>query len=357
MDIMLAFGIISVVMGHNYVPPFLSLPAYSFHMALFFFISGYFFKPQYTLSEKLLWLKQKIYRLLIPFYLLNLVYLCIAHLLKLKGINIGSNTIYSFFVVSLVEVPLYQFYSPAWFVGQLFLVHTLAQILYFRNNKLFQMLVLGSVFVLTCFAIIQSNNYNSDILYRLIIRTLFGLSFYFLGFLFFTYENDLKQIFMKPISLIVLYVIYVYINNCFGPNTYELVWAKFNSSYFFTPILSSISAILILYIISNYISDRISDSGVIINIGRNTFSIMSFHLLFFFLVNYMFYKFKLIEKINLTKVYYHVESTWIIYAIAGILGPLLLAKTYKKICKLLFPKQVVKKFYLIASNLPENKKA
>ena len=59
MDIMMALGIIFVVMGHNYQPPIFLLPAYTFQVALFFFVSGYFFKVQLGLRDKLLWIKKK----------------------------------------------------------------------------------------------------------------------------------------------------------------------------------------------------------------------------------------------------------------------------------------------------------
>lgn len=44
MNILKAIGIITVVIGHTWSNVFAWFPTYSFHMALFMFISGYFFK-------------------------------------------------------------------------------------------------------------------------------------------------------------------------------------------------------------------------------------------------------------------------------------------------------------------------
>lgn len=54
------FGIIMVVLGHTGDPIRLAsdiFPYYSFHMALFIFISGYFYNPQ---NENKLWGKKRI---------------------------------------------------------------------------------------------------------------------------------------------------------------------------------------------------------------------------------------------------------------------------------------------------------
>lgn len=46
MNILKAIGIITVVIGHTWSNVFAWFPTYSFHMALFMFISGYFLSIQ-----------------------------------------------------------------------------------------------------------------------------------------------------------------------------------------------------------------------------------------------------------------------------------------------------------------------
>lgn len=68
-DICKGVGILLVIIGHAQTP--LSRVIYGFHMALFFFLSGYCFSNKYVKTWKtiLLFLKNRFIRLLIPFFL------------------------------------------------------------------------------------------------------------------------------------------------------------------------------------------------------------------------------------------------------------------------------------------------
>ena len=72
-DIAKGIGIILVVMGHNdfaLISPFAHKLIYSFHMPMFFFMSGMFFKP-----DLLFWsfIQQRFHRLLKPFFVMLLL--------------------------------------------------------------------------------------------------------------------------------------------------------------------------------------------------------------------------------------------------------------------------------------------
>ena len=90
MDVMLALGIIFVVMGHNYQPDILKLPAYTFQVAIFFFVSGYFFKGQSGLKNKLLWLKKKTINLLGPYFIYNIFFAILTTYLISQGVYLGE---------------------------------------------------------------------------------------------------------------------------------------------------------------------------------------------------------------------------------------------------------------------------
>ncbi|PJA90041.1 MAG: hypothetical protein CO136_03310, partial [Candidatus Levybacteria bacterium CG_4_9_14_3_um_filter_36_7] len=88
-DLMRAIGIIFVVWGHNYQPPFLFFPAFYFHLSLFFFISGYFFKPQTTIKNKVKYFIKKTRNQLLPYYVLNLFFGLLTMVLRPMNINLG----------------------------------------------------------------------------------------------------------------------------------------------------------------------------------------------------------------------------------------------------------------------------
>ena len=137
MDVVLAIGIIYVVMGHNYQPGTFLLPAYTFQVAIFFFVSGYFFKPQSGFKNKLLWLKKKALNLLVPYFIYNIFYALLTLYLFSRGVSLGEKiNIYNFFVTPFITGHQYFLYLAAWFVPQLFLIHLSAQTLINKEKKI-----------------------------------------------------------------------------------------------------------------------------------------------------------------------------------------------------------------------------
>ena len=126
--ILSAIGMILVVAGHlgfNVFDVGGLFPYYSFHVFIFLFVSGYFYKKE---AEKGIgsYLTGKVVSLLLPYYIFNVVYGVLAAVLHYAGFSIGQEL--SFY--SLVLAPfdgghqfMYQF--PAWFVPVLFLIEVI----------------------------------------------------------------------------------------------------------------------------------------------------------------------------------------------------------------------------------------
>ena len=88
-----AIGIIIIVSGHCYHGgmelAYNWFPPYSYNLALFVFISGYFYKTDYEENVgKYIWKRTK--RLLIPAYLWNIFYGGMVAFLGLFGFTIGA---------------------------------------------------------------------------------------------------------------------------------------------------------------------------------------------------------------------------------------------------------------------------
>lgn len=120
-------AIVLVVIGHEKqgaLTPFSDwFPIYSYHMPLFVFISGYFYKQgaeQHIFRS----LVHKARRLLIPYFIWNLVYGLIILLFQQFGwIEYGQElNLYNLFVEPWVLGKQFEFNRAAWFVPTLFLV-------------------------------------------------------------------------------------------------------------------------------------------------------------------------------------------------------------------------------------------
>lgn len=334
MDVVLAIGIIYVVMGHNYQPGTFLLPAYTFQVAIFFFVSGYFFKPQSGFKNKLLWLKKKALNLLVPYFIYNIFYALLTLYLFSRGVSLGEKiNIYNFFVTPFITGHQYFLYLAAWFVPQLFLIHLSAQTLINKEKKIVFFIFL---FLFLIISVLFINNYSLEQGNFLLVlgRTAYGLSFYLLGKLLNIYEIKIKKYLVQPITFFLAYICYVSLESFFGGFNYSLAFASFSNNAYIT-LSGTALAILMVYIISDYIGRAVSDNNLILKIGRNTYSIMANHLLIFFLINYILYRFTLVSPASLSDIFFHyqVEKIWFVYLILGISLPLLFSLLVNKFRK------------------------
>lgn len=94
MKLFTAIAMILVVVGHinqaGFRGPFDLFPPYSFHVAAFVFVSGYFYNSEKAEHSCGGYLLKKAKRLLFPLYLVNFVYGCISYLLLLAGFEWGT---------------------------------------------------------------------------------------------------------------------------------------------------------------------------------------------------------------------------------------------------------------------------
>ena len=100
-DIAKGMGIFLMVIGHTSIPKFVSSWIYSFHMPLFFLISGIFFNPT-KYSSLLSFLIAKSRSLLIPY----IIYLLVSELLKLTC-NTDNVTLWFLPVLFVTEIVFY----------------------------------------------------------------------------------------------------------------------------------------------------------------------------------------------------------------------------------------------------------
>ena len=125
-------GIICVILGHLYAPG-LFIFIYSFHIPLFFFLSGYLFNGKSCFKE---FVKSKIKGLLIPYIVLGVPLLVLSTIYESKGFSI--DVFFEYCKKFILQQRLY----TLWFLTSLFVLEIL---FYFINkyikNACFQILI------------------------------------------------------------------------------------------------------------------------------------------------------------------------------------------------------------------------
>lgn len=120
-----AVGILLVVLSHmswGLLDVGGLLNAYQFHVPLFFFIAGYFYRPEAE-AAPLAFLKRKALKLLAPYLLWNVLYGVLAQLVRqTTGITFGSGlSFYTLLVQPFVDGHQFLYNLAGWFVPALFL--------------------------------------------------------------------------------------------------------------------------------------------------------------------------------------------------------------------------------------------
>ena len=302
--ILQAFAIILVVLGHVNEPvrgfdKFFHI--YSYHMALFMFISGYFFKEDNAINIRQYSLK-KIKHLVIPYFIYNLIYGIINTSLKAKGIiTYGEDlNLKSFFIESWITGHQYIFNLATWFVLTLFITEIAYAGLYkstrrynVHNSKYLSitLLLIGIiVMALSKHGCFYNDTFTKAPILLPVFRVLFFLPFFHIGFLYKTHyeEKDSENIFIKLICLISCIVLIHTVSGDLFPIDYDYVAAFMDfRGHYITPYITSFIGIFTWLYISKLLSKyKVVNNAVVRKIGECSWDIMAHHLFILFLINY-----------------------------------------------------------------------
>lgn len=290
-NILKALAIMIIVSGHlefSLIPMF---PPYSFHLALFFFISGYLFKEKY-LENVFEFLKKKSKTLLVPYYLYIVFYFLVTcAIFKLTGRFWGYPiTLKNYTVIPFINGHQLDLACPLWFVLQLFItlvcfLFTLKFLKKIYDNKWFHF----AVFLVLALISMTFGECKFDSPILILVRTLFSMFFVYFGFF---YKNNIegkRNIFSPKIIffMIALQSLLWFLNKDYTPSdgiglSYILVWGDFDS--FLVPILTSITGIWASLFVVEVLYPYLKDNKFIYQIGQNTYHIMANHLFVFYLI-------------------------------------------------------------------------
>lgn len=316
-DLLYVLAIIMVVDDHTYSQLGILkgiFPYDSFFMPLFVFASGYFYKKQEVAKN----IKHKTKKILMPYMIWNIVMLGIT--MVIDGI-IGTNwsngvdiwkILKSFFLGPLVTTN-----GPSWFVIMLFWISILYNLIrsVIKPKKINDFILTVVSIITGIISVYLSSigwNKKSDVV-LFILRTVFYIQFYHLGYVFKQYieikiKNSNKYMICSICVVINVILIAIYGDKV---NFYSTSNMR-GFSYWYLPLVTSITGITFWYIVMDYLASKIKSSKIITLIAQNTFVIMETHLLFANILNIIFFICKKIgikyfERFN-TKDF--IQSAW-----------------------------------------------
>lgn len=148
------FGVLLTILGHSHSNDWTTFPSqpvefiYSFHMPLFFCISGYLFAKSNSLERNgyLKWIGNKIKRLLIPYFIISAISFIPKTLLEKGNLNgIGLNEFFQCFFA-----PRFNVWGHFWFLPVIFIfyfVFGLWKSFFYDNLKYKKCVVVGTLLV------------------------------------------------------------------------------------------------------------------------------------------------------------------------------------------------------------------
>ncbi len=348
-----AIGMILVMLGHlDYGILTIGglFPYYSFHVLIFVFISGYFYKPEAE-DSILSYIVHKAKTLLLPYFVWNVIYGMITLIMHMLGFTIGDGiSVYTLLIAPFVGGHHFMYNATAWFVPALFMLEIINVIgrkilscIRIRNEWIIAILYL----LVGCFAVYMAKRGSVYDYYKIPGRLMVMAPAFALGRL---YNVKLKEIDRVP-SLILLPFLMI-INGLLGAThgglAYSVVWVTGFANTPLTPFITMATGIWFWLRISSLIAavaER-DKEGTLYRFfdffGANTYSVMMHHLMIFMGIKAVFAG--LSSSINAfsdfnfeqfySDVYYTytplgIEATKLIYLILGVAGSLLIARVIK----------------------------
>ena len=271
-------------------------PYYSFHVPLFMFISGYFYK-EVGKGQTFGYVKKKVCRLLVPYLLWNLVYGLLAWLLRGYGFSMGEEiSVRTLFLSPFMHGYQFIYNYAAWFVPVLLVIEMMNLLMRFICGWSFEKLsrrrdeggnlewfyLAGSLaigMIVVCLAI--GGHVWGD--YKAAGRILFLYPSYQMGQF---YKKKLEK--HDTMGNLVYFAIVMGVQTLLqiGCNglAFSSVWCTGFANGPLVPYVTIVTGIAFWLRIAKVAAPVIGRSRVIRFLGQNTYTVMMHHVLVFMLI-------------------------------------------------------------------------
>ncbi len=328
-----AIGIIAVVIGHSGSP--LTNFVYQWHIVLFFFISGYFYKETYS-KTPLIFIKRRLNSLYLPYVQYGVVFLLLHNLFIRMNIYSNNNNmqeqashIYSLneitanLISTLTLGTKEQLLGIFWFVTALFNVNVLFCFINYFIDKLVctelckekEKIIFAVVFTLFIAGSLLA--FANIILPRHIDTVFVVIVFYYSGYMYRKHEDRI------PINnnYLVIALALLLLNSLYGD-------IRIDSHRYVNPSFLLVNSFLGIYAIigiSKYLVANLKNGNVLEYIGEHTFIIMALHFISFKMINYLqiiYYDLPIYKLAMFPTIKGYGSYWWILYTLCGLFIPL-----------------------------------
>lgn len=263
-DVAKGYGIIGVIIGHI-TTPVLTVWIYTFHIPLFFFLSGYLFHPKGSFLD---FCKRKVRSLLVPY-----LFLSIPVIINEYWFNYGNNGSFTDFVNEFLKAIIQVRYTPLWFIASLFSVNIIFYyvVKYIRRGWIRALCVLLSLILSFSYWHLGGAPlpWNFDV-------TLFILPFMLLAY---AINSSLKLKYLVKNRPLLFLVVFLVGNTLLGGVNYYLIGKKVDLYYGDVDylLLSCPAALFGIFFI--IMLSRLNILSIFRYLGRNSLLIFAWHLI------------------------------------------------------------------------------
>lgn len=346
--ILSAIGIILVVAGHlgyNLFNIGELFPYYSFHVFVFLFISGYFYRQEAE-EHIIAYILGKCRTLLLPYFLWNLFYGIVATLLHSVGFSIGNEiSLKTLFLSPFLDGHQFMYNFPAWFVPTLFMIEVI-NVLMRKVLSLLRLdnewLIMGLCLLAGILTVWLAMGGHVWGWHKLPGRLLFMFPGFQMGRIY----REKLEVFDRaedgPYLLIVM-GIQVLITIFCGGLAFSAVWVTSFANGPVIPYITIITGIAFWLRIAKIISRIPYFSRKMVYIGRKTYAVMMHHVAVFMLVKGVFYllsiRTPLCAEFDAELFFYEINFVYLpggaeagkwIYLLAGIGLPLVMSMLWTR---------------------------
>lgn len=288
--ILSALAMIMIVAGHadyNILTVGDLFPYYSFHVPLFMFISGYFYRRQEE-EAPLAYLKKKVRRLLLPYFIWNLVYGLLAWALRAgAGFTMGEAvTLKSLFLEPFLHGYQYLYNFAAWFVPVLFLIEAVNLGMRLLLKKLhldYEGFILAGSLLVGMAVVYFAIGGHVWGWYKMPGRILFLYPCFQMGQFYFQKLEKHDTLGNLPYFAIVTGVQVVLQLACNGL-AYSSVWCTGFANGPVIPYVTVVSGVAFWLRVAKVLTPALGKSCAVTYLGRNTYAVMMHHIMAFMLV-------------------------------------------------------------------------